>query len=192
MFSGSLVAIVTPMHADGGIDWPGWERLLTLHLEAGTSGILVGGTTGESATISDAELMALVERARPRLNGRAALLAGAGTSSTATTLERARRLSAAGIDGLVVVTPAYNKPTQEGLYRHFEAVAAAATVPVVLYNVPSRTAVDLLPATVAQQLTDVAARACAILPPNSGIRPRLPQTSCTARLRRRRARSAGN
>ena len=150
MFSGSLVAIVTPMHADGGIDWLAWERLLTLHLETGTSGILVGGTTGESATISDAELMALVEHARPRLNGRAALLAGAGTSSTATTLERARRLSAAGIDGLLVVTPAYNKPTQEGLYRHFEAVAAAATVPVVLYNVPSRTAVDLLPATVAR------------------------------------------
>jgi len=150
MFSGSLVAIVTPMHADGGIDWPAWERLLTLHLETGTSGILVGGTTGESATISDAELMALVEHARPRLNGRAALLAGAGTSSTATTLERARRLSAAGIDGLVVVTPAYNKPTQEGLYRHFEAVAAAASVPVVLYNVPSRTAVDLLPSTVAR------------------------------------------
>lgn len=150
MFSGSLVAIVTPMHADGGIDWPAWDRLLARHLEAGTSGILVGGTTGESATLGDAELMALVERARAQLNGRAALLAGAGTSSTATTIERARLLSTAGIDGLLVVTPAYNKPTQEGLYRHFEAVAAAATVPVVLYNVPSRTAVDLLPATVAR------------------------------------------
>jgi 4-hydroxy-tetrahydrodipicolinate synthase len=150
MFSGSLVAIVTPMHADGGIDWPAWDRLLAWHLEAGTSGIVVGGTTGESATLSDSELMALVERARARLNGRAALLAGAGTSSTATTIERARLLSATGIDGLLVVTPAYNKPTQEGLYRHFEAVAATATVPVVLYNVPSRTAVDLLPATVAR------------------------------------------
>jgi 4-hydroxy-tetrahydrodipicolinate synthase len=150
MFSGSLVAIVTPMHADGSIDWPAWERLLAMHLEAGTSGIVVGGTTGESATLTDAELMALVERARARLNGRAALLAGAGTSSTVTSVERSRRLSAAGVDGLLVVTPAYNKPTQEGLYRHFEAVAAAATVPVVLYNVPSRTAVDLLPATVAR------------------------------------------
>jgi 4-hydroxy-tetrahydrodipicolinate synthase len=150
MFAGSLVAIVTPMHADGGIDWQAWDRLLALHLEAGSSGVVVGGTTGESATLSDAELMALVERARARLNGRAALLAGAGTSSTATTVERARLLSAAGIDGLLVVTPAYNKPTQEGLYRHFEAVAAAAKVPVVLYNVPSRTAVDMLPATVAR------------------------------------------
>jgi 4-hydroxy-tetrahydrodipicolinate synthase len=150
MFSGSLVAIVTPMHADGSIDWAAWDRLLAMHLEAGTSGIVVGGTTGESATLSDAELVALVERARARLNGRAALLVGAGTSSTATSSERARRFSAAGVDGLLVVTPAYNKPTQEGLYRHFEAVAAAATVPVVLYNVPARTAVDLLPATVAR------------------------------------------
>jgi 4-hydroxy-tetrahydrodipicolinate synthase len=150
MFAGSMVAIVTPMHVDGSIDWPAWERLLAMHLEAGSSGIVVGGTTGESATITDAELLALVERARPRLNGRAALLAGAGSSSTAATVERARCLSAAGVDGLLVVTPAYNKPTQEGLYRHFEAVAAAATVAVVLYNVPSRTAVDLLPETVAR------------------------------------------
>jgi 4-hydroxy-tetrahydrodipicolinate synthase len=150
MFAGSMVAIVTPMHVDGSIDWPAWERLLAMHLEAGTSGVLVGGTTGESATISDTELLALVERARAHLAGHAVLLAGAGSSSTAVTVERARRLSAAGVDGLVVVTPAYNKPTQEGLYRHFEAVAVAASVPVVLYNVPSRTAVDLLPETVAR------------------------------------------
>src|ERR1700676_258341 len=150
MFAGSMVAIVTPMHVDGSIDWPAWERLLAMHLEAGTSGVVVGGTTGESATITDAEVLALVERARARLAGRAVLLAGAGSSSTAVTVERARRLSAAGVDGLLVVTPAYNKPTQEGLYRHFEAVAAAATVPVVLYNVPARTAVDLLPPTVAR------------------------------------------
>jgi 4-hydroxy-tetrahydrodipicolinate synthase len=150
MFAGSMVAIITPMHVDGGIDWAAWERLLELHLRAGTSGIVVGGTTGESATITDVELLALVEYARPRLAGRIALLAGAGSSSTAQTVERARRLSAAGVDALLVVTPAYNKPTQEGLYRHFEAVAAAASVPLVLYNVPTRTAVDLLPATVAR------------------------------------------
>ncbi|MFI4865631.1 MAG: 4-hydroxy-tetrahydrodipicolinate synthase [Steroidobacterales bacterium] len=159
MFSGSMVAIVTPMHVDGSIDWPAWERVLAMHLEAGTSGVLVGGTTGESATITDTELLALVDSARARLAGHAVLLAGAGSSSTAVTVERARRLSAAGVDGLVVVTPAYNKPTQEGLYRHYEAVAAAASVPVVLYNVPSRTAVDLLPETVARlsQLSRVVA-----------------------------------
>jgi 4-hydroxy-tetrahydrodipicolinate synthase len=150
MFSGSLVAIVTPMQPDGAIDWAAWERLLALHLAAGTSGIVVGGTTGESATLTDEDLLALLERARPRLAGRIALIAGAGSSSTAASVERARRLSAAGVDGLLVVTPAYNRPTQEGLYRHFEAVAAASSAPVVLYNVPSRTAVDMLPATVSR------------------------------------------
>ena len=150
MFSGSLVAIVTPMHSDGSIDLPAWDRLLTMHLEAGTSGVVVCGTTGESATVSDAETMLLLERARPRLKGRAALIVGAGSNSTAVTVERAKRLSAAGVDALLIVTPAYNKPTQEGLYLHFEAVARASSVPVVLYNVPGRTAVDLLPATVAR------------------------------------------
>jgi 4-hydroxy-tetrahydrodipicolinate synthase len=150
MFSGSLVAIVTPMHPDGTIDWPAWERLLALHLAAGTSGIVVGGTTGESATLTDGELLALLERARPRLRGRAALIAGTGTSSTASSVARARAVSAAGVDALLVVTPAYNRPTQEGLFQHFQAVAAASSVPIVPYNVPSRTAVDLLPATVAR------------------------------------------
>jgi 4-hydroxy-tetrahydrodipicolinate synthase len=150
MFSGSLVAIVTPMHPDGSIDLGAWDRLITLHLEAGTSGIVVCGTTGESPTLSDAEVMQLIERSRPRLNGRAALIVGAGTNSTAVSVDRARRFSAVGVDGLLIVTPAYNKPTQEGLFRHFEAVAAASSVPVVLYNVPGRTAVDLLPATVAR------------------------------------------
>ncbi len=150
MFSGSLVAIVTPMHPDGRIDWAGWDRLLALHLAAGTGGIVVGGTTGESATLTDQELLALTERARMRLAGRIALIAGVGSSSTAVTVERARRVSAAGVDALLVVTPAYNRPTQEGLFRHFEAVAAASAVPIVLYNVPSRTAVDLLPGTVSR------------------------------------------
>jgi len=138
------------MHPDGSIDWPAWERVLALQLAAGTSGVVVGGTTGESATLSNEDLLGLLERARARLRGRAALIAGAGTSSTAQTVERAHLLSAAGVDALLVVTPAYNRPTQEGLYRHFEAVAAASSVPVVLYNVPSRTAVDMLPATVAR------------------------------------------
>lgn len=150
MFSGSLVAIVTPMHADGSIDWHGWERLLDLHLQAGTAAIVVGGTTGESVTVSEAELLELLSRARSQLRGRVGLIAGAGSSSTAATVQRAARLGGSGVDALLVVTPAYNRPTQEGLYRHFEAVAAASAVPVVLYNVPARTAVDLLPATVAR------------------------------------------
>jgi 4-hydroxy-tetrahydrodipicolinate synthase len=150
MFSGSQVAIVTPMHSDGSIDWAAWERLLELHAESGTAGVVVGGSTGESATLTEGELLALLERARPKLQGRAALIAAVGGSSTAATVERVHRVCAAGVDGLLVVTPSYNRPTQEGLYRHFEAVAAASSVPVVLYNVPARTGADVLPATVAR------------------------------------------
>jgi 4-hydroxy-tetrahydrodipicolinate synthase len=150
MFSGSLVAIVTPMHPDGSLDLAAWDRLLTMQVDAGTRGIVVCGTTGESPTVTEDETLRLVERARALVQGRVALIVGAGTNSTAGSVERARRFSSAGVDALLVVTPAYNKPTQEGLYRHFEAVAAASSVPVVLYNVPGRTAVDLLPATVAR------------------------------------------
>lgn len=150
MFSGSYVAIVTPMRADGAVDYGAWERLLELHVAQGTRGIVVGGTTGESPTLLDAELRELVTRAREQLRGRAQLLAGAGTSSTAATVERAAWIGALGVDALLVVTPAYNKPTQEGLYQHYKAVAAASPVPVMLYNVPGRTAVDMLPQTVAR------------------------------------------
>jgi 4-hydroxy-tetrahydrodipicolinate synthase len=150
MFSGSLVAIVTPMRADGTLDLETWSRLLELHAAEGTSGIVVGGTTGESATLTDAELSTLVKRACEQLRGRMPVIAGAGTSSTAGTVERVGWLSALPVSAVLVVTPPYNRPTQDGLYRHFEAVAGASRVPVVLYNVPSRTAVDLLPATVAR------------------------------------------
>jgi 4-hydroxy-tetrahydrodipicolinate synthase len=150
MFSGSLVALVTPMQPDGSIDYGAWSRLLEMHLAGGTAGVVVGGTTGESVTLSDAELRELLVRAKEILRGRMVLMAGAGTSSTAGTVERARWVSALGVDALLVVTPSYNKPTQEGLFRHFAAVAAASSAPVVLYNVPGRTAVDLLPATAAR------------------------------------------
>lgn len=150
MFSGSLVAIVTPMRSDGALDLEGWARLIDLHLASATNGIVVGGTTGESATLRDEELRELVTRACAQVRGRAAVIAGAGTSSTAGTVERVGWLSALPIDGLLLVTPAYNRPTQEGLYRHFSAAAAASSKPLLLYNVPSRTAVDMKPATVAR------------------------------------------
>ncbi|HVO00445.1 MAG TPA: 4-hydroxy-tetrahydrodipicolinate synthase [Steroidobacteraceae bacterium] len=150
MFSGSLVAIVTPMLEAGELDLEAWERLLELHLASGTSGIVVGGSTGESVALGDAEQDTLLAHARRRVAGRLKLVAGVGGSSTAVVVERVRALATAGLDALLVVTPAYNRPTQEGLYRHFAAVAAAASVPVLLYNVPGRTAVDLLPATVAR------------------------------------------
>ena len=150
MFSGSLVAIVTPMRPDGAVDLEAWARLLEFHLANGTNGVVVGGTTGESATLREAELRELTQRACAQLRGRVAVIAGAGTSSTADTVERVGWLSALPIDGLLLVTPAYNRPTQEGLYLHFAAAAAAARKPVLLYNVPARTAVDMNPATVAR------------------------------------------
>ena len=148
MFSGSLVAMVTPMRVDGAVDHAAWERLIDWHIESGTAGLVVGGTTGESATLSDSELWDLTQRTCERARHRIAVVVGVGSSSTATCVQRAGRFSQLAVEGILVVTPAYNRPTQEGLYRHFAAVAEASSKPVVLYNVPSRTAVDMLPATV--------------------------------------------
>jgi len=148
MFSGSLVAIVTPMRGDGSIDHAAWARLIDWHMASGTSGLVVGGTTGESATLTDEELGELAERACAQARHRVAIVLGVGSSSTAVCLERVRRFSQLGIEGFLAVTPAYNRPTQEGLYRHFAAIAAASAKPLILYNVPSRTAVDMLPSTV--------------------------------------------
>jgi 4-hydroxy-tetrahydrodipicolinate synthase len=153
MFSGSFVAIVTPMRPDGSIDYDAWSRLIDLHLASGTRGIIVAGTTGESPSVDDGEVAELVSRAKRQIAGRMVLMAGAGQNSTAATVARARAVSALGVDALLVVTPAYNKPTQAGLYLHYAAVAAASAVPVMLYNVPGRTAVDLSPDTVARLAT---------------------------------------
>lgn len=149
-FAGSHVAIVTPFLASGEVDWKAWSALVDFHLQQGSDGLVIGGTTGESVSLTDEELCELVRRAAEQGRGRLRIIAGAGSSSTADTVRRVRMLSPLPVDGLLIVTPAYNKPMQEGLYRHFEAAAAASTVPVVLYNVPSRTAVDMLPETVAR------------------------------------------
>src|SRR5690349_9685114 len=150
MFAGSLVALVTPMQPDGSIDYDAWSRLLEFHVEHGTTGVVVAGSTGESGSVTDAELHELLVRARGTLGQRARLIANTGTSSTATSVERARKFSALDIDALLVATPAYVRPTQEGLFRHFSAIADASRVPVLLYHVPGRTAVDILPATAAR------------------------------------------
>jgi 4-hydroxy-tetrahydrodipicolinate synthase len=143
MFKGSIPALVTPMHADGAIDYAAWDRLLDWHLAEGTDGIVVGGTTGESPTLETTELEQLVRRAKARVGGRIPVIAGSGTNSTARSIELSRAMAAAGADGLLTVTPYYNKPTQEGLFRHFSAIADAVDVPVLLYNVPGRTVCDL-------------------------------------------------
>jgi 4-hydroxy-tetrahydrodipicolinate synthase len=150
MFSGSMVAIVTPMTADGGLDWPAWDRLLDFHAREGTDGIVVAGTTGESPALAVDEIEELTRRAVARCRGKVKVIVGAGTHSTAGTVARTRALSRLGVDAVMLVTPYYNKPPQEGLYRHFSAAADASAVPVILYNVPNRTAVDLLPSTVAR------------------------------------------
>ena len=150
MFSGSMVAIVTPMGADGGLDWPAWDRLLDFHVREGTDGIVIAGTTGESPVLRLDEIEELTRRVVARCGGKIKLIVGTGTNSTQSTIARTRALSRLGVDGVMLVTPYYNKPPQEGLYRHFMASADASAVPVILYNVPSRTAVDLLPGTVAR------------------------------------------
>jgi 4-hydroxy-tetrahydrodipicolinate synthase len=152
MYAGSLVALVTPMRPDGGIDYEAWSRLLEFHLGNGTSGIVVAGSTGESATVRDEELGELLKQARRVIGRRVVLIANTGTSDTAGSCERARHFSGDGfdVDALLVASPSYVRPTQEGLFRHFSAVAQASRVPVLLYNVPGRTAVDLHPATVAR------------------------------------------
>lgn len=148
MFKGSIPALVTPMRADGSVDFEAWQRLLDWHVAEGTDAIVVGGTTGESPTLETSELAELVRRARDQAGDRIPVIAGSGTNSTAKTIELSLAMAEAGADALLVVTPYYNKPTQEGLFRHFTAVADAVDVPVLMYNVPGRTACDMLPETV--------------------------------------------
>lgn len=147
MFSGSIVALITPMTDDGAIDLAAWDGLLDWHLEAGTRGVVVAGTTGESVTLTTNEADALLERAIAKCTGRMAVLAGTGGPSTARAIARTRRACELGADAVLVVTPAYNRPSQRGLEAHFTAIADASARPVVLYNVPTRTAVDLAPET---------------------------------------------
>lgn len=150
MFSGSSVALVTPMMADGSVDFACLERLVDLHVEAGTDYLVVAGTTGESATLTRAEHIEVIRVVAERAAGRIPVVAGTGSNSTAQTIDLSRAVAAFPIDGYLIVTPYYNKPTQEGLCRHYTAIADAVDRPLILYNVPGRTGVDMLPATVAR------------------------------------------
>ena len=150
MFKGSLVAIVTPMQADGTVDFAALEKLIEFHVEAGTNGLVVAGTTGESATLTKTEHVAVIEAVVNMVAGRLPVIAGTGSNSTAQTVELSKQVDALGVDAYLIVTPYYNKPPQEGLIKHFSAVADAVSKPVMLYNVPGRTGVDLLPSSVAR------------------------------------------
>ncbi len=150
MITGSIVALVTPMHADGSVDWAALERLLDLHLEAGTSAIGAVGTTGESATLSVDEHCEVIKRCVDYMAGRLPVVAGTGSNSTREAIELTEAAAAAGADAALLVTPYYNRPTQRGLYEHFKAIAAAVDIPQILYNVPGRTCVDMSNETVAR------------------------------------------
>ena len=142
IFKGSGVAIITPMNEET-IDLRMFERLIDLHIEASTQAIIVAGTTGESATLSEAEKLELFNTAVKRARGRLAVIANIGTNATKQSVEMAQKAQALGVDALLAVAPYYNKPSQKGLIKHFTQIAGAATVPVILYNVPGRTGVNI-------------------------------------------------
>ncbi|MGB0894097.1 MAG: 4-hydroxy-tetrahydrodipicolinate synthase [Parashewanella sp.] len=150
MFKGSFVALITPMNSDGCIDFPGLERLIDFHISEGTDGLVVVGTTGESATVTFDELLAIVKHTVKYVNGRVPVIAGNGANATATSVKLTKALAETGVDAMLGVTPYYNKPSPAGLIAHFTAVAAATDIPQILYNVPGRTAVDMLPEIIAE------------------------------------------
>ncbi len=154
MFRGSMVAVVTPMRADGELDYEALARLVEFHLENGTDAIVSVGTTGESATLDFEEHIRVVRRTVELVKGRVPVIAGTGANSTSEALHLTRRSMEAGADACLLVTPYYNKPTQEGLYRHYKLIADSVAIPQILYNVPGRTACDLKPETV-ERLADI-------------------------------------
>ena len=147
MISGSIVAIVTPMHADGSIDWEALSRLIDWHVEQGSDGIVAVGTTGESATLAMDEHKMFIKACVDQAAGRMTVIAGTGANSTSEAIELTEVAREVNADACLLVTPYYNKPTQEGLYQHFMAIADAVDIPQVLYNVPGRTACDMQNAT---------------------------------------------
>lgn len=150
MITGSIVALVTPMLADGQIDWQGLDRLVEFHIKKGTDAIVAVGTTGESATLDMQEHSAVIARVIKQAAGRKPIIAGTGGNSTSEAIELTHEAKRQGADACLIVTPYYNKPPQRGLVKHHEAIAAAVDIPQILYNVPGRTALDMLPETVAE------------------------------------------
>ncbi|WP_028238534.1 4-hydroxy-tetrahydrodipicolinate synthase [Stutzerimonas azotifigens] len=148
MISGSMVALVTPMDAQGGLDWDSLGKLVDFHLQEGTDAIVAVGTTGESATLDVDEHVEVIRRVVDQVNGRIPVIAGTGANSTREAVELTELAKGAGADACLLVTPYYNKPTQEGLYQHFLHIAESVAIPQILYNVPGRTACDMLPETI--------------------------------------------
>lgn len=154
MLAGSIVALVTPMSESGALDWPALDALVDWHVEQGTNAIVAVGTTGESATLDVDEHMQVIARVIARANDRVPVIAGTGANSTREAVAQTKTAAELGADACLLVTPYYNKPTQEGLYQHFKKVADSVSVPQLLYNVPGRTSCDMLNATV-NRLADI-------------------------------------
>ena len=150
MFEGSFVAIVTPFKDDESLDESKLKELIEFQIAEGTHGIVPCGTTGESPTLSHLEHDRVVALTTETVNGRASVIAGSGSNSTAEALRLTKHAKAVGADGALVITPYYNKPTQAGLYAHFMKIADAVDIPIIIYNVPSRTGIDILPETLAK------------------------------------------
>ena len=150
MITGSIVALVTPMNADGSVDWENLDRLVDFHVKEGTDAIVAVGTTGESATLETDEHVAVIERVVKTAAGRRPVIAGTGANNTSEAIELTQEAKRVGADACLLVTPYYNKPPQRGIIKHHEAVAAAVDIPQWLYNVPGRTGIDMLPETIAE------------------------------------------
>ena len=153
MITGSIVALATPMEASGAVDWPSLEKLVEMHIEKGTSSIVAVGTTGESATLDPEEHLKVIGQIIRWVNKRIPVIAGTGANSTSEALHLTKEAERLGADACLLVTPYYNKPTQEGLYQHHKHIAQNCEIPQILYNVPGRTACDMLPETV-ERLTE--------------------------------------
>jgi len=150
---GSIVAIVTPFKNSGQIDFEAFDELVEFHLNNGTDGIVVCGTTGETPTLSDAEDAELIERCVKKVNGKIPVIAGSGSNSTADCIKYSKRAAQLGADALLVVTPYYNKPSRRGIYKHFSQVAKNVDAPIILYNVPGRTGSAIHPSTAIELAT---------------------------------------
>lgn len=148
MITGSIVALVTPMEASGAVNWAELEKLVKMHVEQGTDSIVAMGTTGESATLDTPEHLEVIKRVIEWVAGRIPVIAGTGANSTSEAIHLTQQAQKLGADAALLVSPYYNKPTQEGLFLHHKAIAEAADIPQILYNVPGRTAVDMLPETI--------------------------------------------
>jgi len=150
VWKGSLVALATPFDSQNRVDYGALERLIDFHIEQGSDGLVIAGTTGESATLERTEHVELITRAAEYVGGRITVIAGTGSNATQQTIDLSVEVNDSAIDGFLLVAPYYNKPVQEGIYRHFSAIADAVGKPIMLYNVPGRTVTDILPDTVAR------------------------------------------